>query len=416
MGAPMGGQCYNFDAYSHDQLYAMIHNHDTATMCMANAPSAGPTQQVWNDFAALMASAEKRVQDALNKAGASWEGNAATQMNTGVTPMSTWAGDTHAAGSNTHSSVADQSSAYTSAANGMPKPVQVTATDNSDLGGIPGGITHLFGGQTDQDKQEAAAKEAKAQAVQVMGTYEASSFSATSSMGTFTAPPAISGSVADAGGYGGVGGYSGGPGAMTSSPWQGSTYNPGGGGSNPVPPPVHGGPVGPGPEPQPGPGPVRPGPTPVQPGPVGPGPQPTPPGGGGGGLGIGGGVLLGGAVIGGAVGIGGALRGGKGVAGGIGDAGLSEEEELRRTGGAPGEDAEGRLTRGGVLDEEELMRRRGMTGAAGARGASGANGPMAGGRGGKKEEDKEHKTAEYLQETEDVWSNGDTVAPSVIGE
>ncbi|MBP2475794.1 hypothetical protein JOF53_004666 [Crossiella equi] len=56
--------------------------------------------------------------------------------------------------------------------------------------------------------------------------------------------------------------------------------------------------------------------------------------------------------------------------------------------------------------------------AAGARGPAGApglgGGPM--GAGGKKEEDKEHKRADYLQETEDVWGDGSRVAPPVIGE
>jgi hypothetical protein len=43
----------------------------------------------------------------------------------------------------------------------------------------------------------------------------------------------------------------------------------------------------------------------------------------------------------------------------------------------------------------------------------GGMGAGAGGRGG--EEDKEHKAASYLVETEDVFGDGTMVAPPVIG-
>jgi hypothetical protein len=40
----------------------------------------------------------------------------------------------------------------------------------------------------------------------------------------------------------------------------------------------------------------------------------------------------------------------------------------------------------------------------------------AGGAGRGGEEDKEHKSADYLIETEDVFGDGQMVAPPVIGE
>jgi hypothetical protein len=72
----------------------------------------------------------------------------------------------------------------------------------------------------------------------------------------------------------------------------------------------------------------------------------------------------------------------------------------------------------------------GGAGAAGAAGAGGPGGVGAGGRGGAGagggmgagagkgggDEDKEHKSADYLVETEDVFGNGEMVAPPVIGE
>jgi hypothetical protein len=40
----------------------------------------------------------------------------------------------------------------------------------------------------------------------------------------------------------------------------------------------------------------------------------------------------------------------------------------------------------------------------------------AGAGAGQGEEDKEHKAASYLQETEDIFGDGTMVAPPVIGE
>ncbi|KAA2262365.1 hypothetical protein F0L68_13935 [Solihabitans fulvus] len=56
--------------------------------------------------------------------------------------------------------------------------------------------------------------------------------------------------------------------------------------------------------------------------------------------------------------------------------------------------------------------------AAGSRGAAGQSGMGAagGGRGGRGEEDLEHRSADYLIESEDIWGDGELVAPPVIGE
>ncbi|AUS81774.1 hypothetical protein C1701_14995 [Actinoalloteichus sp. AHMU CJ021] len=53
-------------------------------------------------------------------------------------------------------------------------------------------------------------------------------------------------------------------------------------------------------------------------------------------------------------------------------------------------------------------------------GAAGGGGGMAGGgargRGGQGEDDGEHKRADYLLETDDVFGDGRLVAPSVLGD
>lgn len=79
-------------------------------------------------------------------------------------------------------------------------------------------------------------------------------------------------------------------------------------------------------------------------------------------------------------------------------------------GGAAGVGEQGRGGAGGF----------GPSGAAGAAGRGGAAGMGAGGMGagagrGQGDEDKEHKSASYLQETEDIFGDGTMVAPPVIG-
>jgi hypothetical protein len=115
-----------------------------------------------------------------------------------------------------------------------------------------------------------------------------------------------------------------------------------------------------------------------------------PPGGGGAGRG-GGGAGLGGAAAARGIGGPGGMGGGFGGAAGV-------NEQGRGAGGFGPAGA----------------------GAAGAAGRGGAAGMGAGGMGagagrGQGEEDKEHKSASYLQETEDIFGDGTMVAPPVIG-
>ncbi|MFI6097691.1 PPE domain-containing protein [Lentzea sp. NPDC051213] len=123
------------------------------------------------------------------------------------------------------------------------------------------------------------------------------------------------------------------------------------------------------------------------------GPGGRPPGGGGGG-GAGGGR---GGMGGGPGGLGGAAaaRGAGGMGSGFG--------------GAAGVGEQGRGGAGGFGPTGA------GAGAAGGRGAPGAGGMGAGGGRGQGEEDKEHKSASYLQETEDIFGDGTMVAPPVIG-
>lgn len=185
---------YNWDAWSHKDLHKMI-NGQSATWVGgedgAGVANVGEATARWNRFTALMSAAKIRTDDALTKAGVAWEGSASESMAAGITPLSQWTVDAGEAGQASGTSVDQFSSSYSSARNRMPEPVEVDSTANSDFGGIPAGFTHLFGGQTDQDKQEAQAQQAKQEAVRVMSGYNSDAVNAQSSVGQFVPPPSV---------------------------------------------------------------------------------------------------------------------------------------------------------------------------------------------------------------------------------
>lgn len=185
---------YNWDAWSHKDLHKMI-NGESATWVGgedgAGVANVGAATDRWNRFTALMSGAKIRTDAALTKAGVAWEGSASESMAAGITPLSQWTVDAGEAGQASGTSVDQFSSSYSSARNRMPEPVEVDSTANSDFGGIPGGFTHLFGGQTDQDKQEAQAQQAKQEAVRVMSGYNSDAVNAQSSVGQFVPPPSV---------------------------------------------------------------------------------------------------------------------------------------------------------------------------------------------------------------------------------
>jgi hypothetical protein len=404
---------HNWDADSHQILYDRIHGRGGFFQSDgAGVSGATGMQDGLADLTAIMAEAREQTEAALTKAGAVWEGDAADSMRSGVAPLAQWADDAHTAGFASQYSTEVHVNSYSTAKNQMPEPVPVTSTANTDAGGIPAAFTHLFGGQTDQDKHEAAAQEAKAEAVRVMSGYEGHSDLARSSVGEFVPPPSVvvtvpppqpkGGDISSGGEVSGPGGASGGDGARSA----GDTGGTGGGGpvsaphrgttppsSTPAPPTT---PSGLTPTPA-TPWPLTPGLVPDQPrpnplAPVGFGPVGPPTGGGPGG---------------------GTPGRGSGSGGGVPGRGPAGPGVGGPRGGVPGV---------GALANEPIAGRAGSgpgaTGAAGPRGAGGGMGmgPMAGGRA-QGDEDEEHTSPEYLRATHDTfWDATDPVAPPVIGE
>lgn len=330
-----------------------------------------------------------------------------------MAPLAQFAEDARAAGVETHHSVQAQQSYYHGAKNGMPPPVKVSSTANDDFFGIPAGMTHLVGGQTDQDIEEQKANEAKREAVRVMKTYETGAASSVTSIGTFVPPPQVTAQVAETAPIQQPSNSQ----TQYSQQWSsqqrttstGEQFTPSQQQQRQsvTPPPVLQGnddttgtsnyqppaDTVPRPTPQPVPPPGLQ-PTPSQQPPIG-GPLPPtmrPPQGS---------TPVGGTSSRGSSGVG-TPRLGSGVVG-------QQPGQLGR-GPAAGVGALGEAAQAG----------RGGQGVAAARGAAGTPGMgMAGSpQKGQGEEDKEHKSAPYLEELDDVWGEGTIpmVAPPVIGE
>lgn len=400
---------HNWDNYSHQTLYDRIHGKGGFFLPDGSGVSgAAGAQEGWAELATLMAQARERTEAALSKAGAVWEGDAGDAMQSGITPLARWADDAHTASLASQRSTDFHVDAYSAAKNQMPEPVKVSSTANGDYGGIPAGFTHLLGGQTDQDKEEASAQEAKAEAVRTMDRYELVSGASRMALGQFVPPSSVAVSVPPPQPKGGdvipVG--------VTEWPGTGRVD----GGTQPGPGHTPGDTRGPGPGGTPGPGgegptpgqtvtphgtttpsvftPTPEAPTQVNPVTTGLGSDQYRP------------TSMGPPGV--------STFGGPGMTGGRGPTGRGFGGGTPE-GRGPGPGAGG--ARGAVLGEaRETI--AGRSGAAGARGAAGTGTGMApaGGRS-EGDEDKEHRSAEYLRGShDDFWDDTPPVAPAVIGD
>ncbi|MGH3860049.1 PPE domain-containing protein [Actinokineospora sp.] len=417
---------YNWDAWSHKDLHKMIHGESSTWFGGddgAGVANVSEANARWARFTAIMADAKIQTDAALARAGASWEGGAADSMSAGVTPLSQWTVDANEAGHASSGGVDQFSSSYSSAQRRMPEPVEVDSTANSAFGGIPAGFTHLFGGQTDQDKQEAQAQQAKQEAVRVMSGYQSDTSTAQSGLGQFVPPPSVTVSVpapsANPGeiktGDGSIVGPPGtdshrrgisepaphtirdtaGPTGSSDTPTHGVQQTTSSSATPTIqsPPSTGGNPPGTGSGLPPG---TKPSPTfggPYLPGSLPGGSGPATPGGGRG------------SATGSGTGRGGQGGGGQGSQSGQG----SQAGQGRGTGRGPMAGV------GGLGAAEGHTTGRG--GAATGRPGSPMGGGMgAGGAKGDGDEDGEHFAADYLHGThDDFWDDGPVVAPPVIG-
>ncbi|MGI5504667.1 PPE domain-containing protein [Lentzea sp. CA-135723] len=184
---------HRWQGYSHKELYERIHSGPGASASFAS-------MQRWEGVSAALTEINDDLHKGITLSGAKWQGKAAEIAQSGLNPVAAWA-DSARSGADVMRVSAELQAGYVAKARAdMPKPVAVTA---EQPGALVTGITHLFGGQTDHEKQEAAQDAAERRAREVMSTYASSTTANTSTLGQFSQPPQlqISGSgVAHGGG------------------------------------------------------------------------------------------------------------------------------------------------------------------------------------------------------------------------
>ncbi|MCP2260453.1 PPE family protein [Streptoalloteichus tenebrarius] len=172
---------HRWRGYTHEELYAQIHAGPGA------AASASSVSR-WAELTRALGEIDSDLSAALERCGGSWEGAAAEAARAGLTPLGQWACDARGGAEVMRLSAELQADYVSKARADMPQPVPVTAEEPS---AAVTGLVHLFGGQTDYERQEAAADAAEQRAFEVMATYESSTRSNTSTLGEFSPPPEV---------------------------------------------------------------------------------------------------------------------------------------------------------------------------------------------------------------------------------
>ncbi|WP_176959945.1 PPE domain-containing protein [Lentzea jiangxiensis] len=416
---------------------------------------SGPSQSTavtadgWRELSNGHGDVAQLIEKAVRDSGAAWEGSAGDAARGGTSPLATWATVTGDSASQAGTTADTIGSAYTDAKNSMSKPPEVP--DKPFL-------NDWMPWDTDYDQAVERNQQVNEQNMRAFNQYASAVTASMNNQPTFIAPTATDGNVAEQPNNGersisqvgthnqtpsnvgtgtntGTNTGTGGGDQTNTSGWKPPTdsTNPSGVDPKfPPPPPTDDGrPRPPGNIGDPGlpPGgrwdpndPRRPG------GPLDPNNPRNRPGGPGGPGGPGAGRGIGGPGGGGPGGGAGGGRGGGGGGGGLGGpgGGLGGAAAARAGGlGGPGGMGSGFGGAAGVAGTGDGRGGAGGfgpagAGAAGAAGRGGAAGMGAGGMGagagrGQGEEDKEHKSASYLQETEDIFGDGTLVAPPVIG-
>ena len=397
----------NYAGMTHAQLKALVDNN--------NDPGSAYRQgDQWHDLAGKLGEAAITLDAAINGSQAHWEGAAADLARAHLAKVRDWSNDTSQYYTATGNALHQQVDAAAKAKSDMPNPVdfdpmkmlEQAATNPVALVMLP--VTMAATAN--------ASNSAKDKAIQVIQARDNAMQAASASIPAFSPPPDLGSGGTSAptptgtapSGYGAsVAGYSnrgqGGGGAGAPGHYTGGHGGPG------YVAPQPGGPGGGHYTPQPigasGPTQLQGYTPPMNPG-GGYTPPPTSynPGPNPGGFGPGGG---------------GPVVGGFGYGGGGGDSyGSGSGRMGPGSTAAAGTErpAPGSTTSAGSVAAEDSGAMRGgmgMTGAPGASGVGGAGG--AAGRG-EKEEDKAHKRPTFLVETDDVFGEGQMVAPTVIGE
>jgi hypothetical protein len=163
--------------------------HETILGEINGGAGAGPVNDAaasYRRIAGTLREADQDLRDALSASGASWEGQAAGDMQTASTPLATWAdeADQLAVQTGTATGVFGDQFADTRAS--MPAVVSVPSgswVDDTGLSAIPG-VT------TDRERAEAAADAAQQEAARRMEAYDNASYDTVQTQ-YFSQPPTV---------------------------------------------------------------------------------------------------------------------------------------------------------------------------------------------------------------------------------
>jgi hypothetical protein len=172
---------HRWQGYSHKELYERIH--------AGPGPSASfASMERWQGVSAALTEINDDLHKGITLSGAKWAGKAAEMAQAGLNPIAAWADSARTGADVMRCSAELQANNISKARADMPAPVEVTS---EQPGALITGLTHLFVGQTDHEKQEAAQDAAERRAREVMSTYASSTTANTSTLGQFTQPPQL---------------------------------------------------------------------------------------------------------------------------------------------------------------------------------------------------------------------------------
>jgi hypothetical protein len=172
---------HRWQGYSHKELYERIH--------AGPGPSASfASMERWQGVSNALTEINDDLHKGITLSGAKWTGKAAEMAQGGLNPIAAWADSARSGADVMRCSAELQANNISKARADMPAPVEVTS---EQPGALITGLTHLFVGQTDHEKQEAAQDAAERRAREVMSTYAASTTANTSTLGQFSQPPQL---------------------------------------------------------------------------------------------------------------------------------------------------------------------------------------------------------------------------------
>lgn len=187
---------HRWQGYRHPELFAQINE---------GPGPAGSIDSVrrWSELTRALGDIDAGLAAAVTSAMAGWQGVAADSAQDGLRPLGNWAAEAQQATAVMRERAEQQAEFISKARRDMPPPVQVTSEDPGTAETL---LTHLFGGQTDYELQEAKQHAAEQRAFDVMRTYEASTRANTTSLASFTQPPQVVVDAPVSGGSGASGG------------------------------------------------------------------------------------------------------------------------------------------------------------------------------------------------------------------